>query len=336
MGNHTDNKSLLRNLSGFLGALLISTAMIYGQNGAAKGKILSSFESPADLQKLKLTNAQVSLTAEHVTEGKSALEVDFTTPGTASIEFLSETSPWDWAAFGAIAVDVYNPAEQEISIGIELRDAASTGLGNYVGGRGNVSPARCGQLLLSDGRQFFARAWHAGRTSHGSGDRAVQWHFGFEPPARGGPRHSLQADVPLPAGVKSVVIDNVRLLPPFNYDGIVDAFGQYTRADWPGKVKNAAGLLAQKQQEEEEIKAHPTRPRSRRVWRLGVRSESCSDWLLWHGETRREMVAGGSRRSSFLFLGNRCDQCSPRTAMPSPLWRAVRRCSPGCLPVMIR
>ena len=118
MRYHTDKESVLRISSGVLGAFLISTGIIYAQNTSVTGKILSSFESPADLQKLKLTNARVSLTPEHVTEGKNALEVDFAGPGAASIEFLPESSPWDWHDFGAIAVDVSNLADQEIWIGL--------------------------------------------------------------------------------------------------------------------------------------------------------------------------------------------------------------------------
>ncbi|MEJ2008761.1 MAG: beta-galactosidase, partial [Acidobacteriota bacterium] len=62
------------------------------------------------------------------------------------------------------------------------------------------------------------------------------------------------------AGTEGVVVDNIRLLPPFNYKGIVDRFGQYTRENWPGKVKSLQGLQAQNRQEEEEIEARPTLP----------------------------------------------------------------------------
>src|SRR5208283_4803160 len=138
--NKMSERWVLRFLSVLTVALLISTGLIHGQNGVATGQIVSSFESPADLEKLKLTNARVSLTTEHVTEGKSALKVEFIRPGTASIELLSETSAWDWSAFGAIAVDVSNPADQEVRIGIELNDVPTRNLAQYVGGSGNVAP----------------------------------------------------------------------------------------------------------------------------------------------------------------------------------------------------
>jgi hypothetical protein len=50
---------VFRFLSGLLGVLLISAGFIYGQTVSGKGQIISSFESPADLQRLKLANDRV-------------------------------------------------------------------------------------------------------------------------------------------------------------------------------------------------------------------------------------------------------------------------------------
>jgi len=264
------SKWVLRVSSGLLVALLISTGTIYGQDSPGKGKILSSFESPADLKKLKLTNARVSLTSEHVTEGKSALKVDFirpetasTEPGTASIEIMSESSPWDWRDFGAVAVDLSNPADQEVRLGLELHDADPSGplaKLKFVGGSGNIA--------AHDSESYYYPLGASSPLEHGM--------RGGPPPVPGVtpfsniPGSNRRLDVAhvtackltfrYPASVKGVVIDNLRLLPPFTYNAMVDAFGQYTRTDWPGKVANAQGLLAQKQQEEDEINAHPTLP----------------------------------------------------------------------------
>ncbi len=259
--NKMSHRWVLRVFSSSIGVLLISIGSIYGQNSSVKGQIISSFESPADLQELKLTNARVSLTTEHVTEGKSALEVDFIRPGTASIELLSETLPWDWRSFGAIAVDIYNPADQEVWIGIELNDAAPTGgLSKYVGGRGNVAPHDAVSYYYPIGASSSLEHGMRGGPPMVPGITPVSDIPGSNRRLEAGHLTACKLTFHYPAGVKSVVIDNLRLLPPFNYDGIVDAFGQYTRTDWPGKVKNMQGLLAQKQQEEEQIKAHPTVP----------------------------------------------------------------------------
>jgi hypothetical protein len=173
--NKMSDRWELRVLSGLFGVVVISIGSIYGQNSSAKGQIISSFESPADLQRLKLTNARVSLTSEHVTDGKTALEVDFIRPGTASIELLSETSPWDWRSFGAIAVDIYNPADQEVWIGIELNDAAPTGgLSRYVGGRGNVTAHDAVSYYYPLGASSSLEHGMRGGPPHGSGNNPGQ------------------------------------------------------------------------------------------------------------------------------------------------------------------
>jgi len=237
---------------------LVATGFIRGQSepSKAKGTTITSFESSEDTQKLKLTNARVSLTTEHVTDGKSALEVEFIRFGTVSIELSSGTPPWDWRSFGAIAFDVANPADQEISVGLQLKDAGPGA--HQVSGHGNVAP--------HDTVSYYYPIGSSSSLEHGmrGGPPMVPGVTPFSGISGSDSRlderqiTAFAISFHYPAGVTKAIIDNVRLLPPFHYDAIVDPLGQYTRADWPGKVANAQGLLAQKQQEEGEIKAHPT------------------------------------------------------------------------------
>ncbi len=258
MMNCTDNRSLLRFSSGLLGVLLILIASACGPN-RAKGRIVSSFESPAELQKLKLTNARVALTTEHVTEGKNALEVTFTGGGTASIELVPDASPWNWSAFGAVAVDISNPTDQEVSVGINVSDVLS-GAPQYVGGSGNVGPHDSASYYYPIGASSPLEHGMRGGPPVVAGVVPVSGISGSNRRIEAEHVTACKLTFRYPAGVKSVVIDNLRLLPPFDYRGIVDAYGQYTRAGWPGKITNDQDLLARKKQEEEEIKAHPTLP----------------------------------------------------------------------------
>jgi len=223
---------------------------------------LTSFDSANDLNQIKVTDCKASLTTENVTNGQHALKVEFSNPETATIELSSGAKAWDWGKFGAVAVDVANPSNQEIQVGMQLE---------------NGEPG--------DGSSH----WSARYTGNVAPHATVSYYYGFGPSSpiahgmRGGPptvagilpfsmmpgankaisaqdiaglKLSFQHDADTP----SVVVDNIRLLPPFKYDGIVDRFGQYTHGDWPGKVQNPQDLLAQKQQEVAEIKAHPTLP----------------------------------------------------------------------------
>jgi hypothetical protein len=175
--SNTCSKLMLQCLFSFFVTSLVATGFIQGQSepSNAKGTTITSFESSKDVQKLKLTNARMSLTTEHVTDGKSALEVEFTRPGTASIDLTSGSPPWDWRSFGAIALDVTNPADKEISVGLQLSDAGTdAGAAHQVSGHGNVAPHDTVCLLLSDWIQFVARTRHAGWTAYGSGNDPVQ------------------------------------------------------------------------------------------------------------------------------------------------------------------
>ncbi len=110
--NHPVSNWMLRFLLGSFVVLLIPACIFHGKNRPAKAQMVTSFESQEDVQKLELTNVRVSLASEHVTDGKSALEVEFAQSGTAAIGLSSGASPWDWRSFGSIAFDVTNPADK--------------------------------------------------------------------------------------------------------------------------------------------------------------------------------------------------------------------------------
>ena len=59
-----------------------------------------------------------------------------------------------------------------------------------------------------------------------------------------------------PSEPKTLILDNIRLVHwVLPLDGIVDELGQYAKADWPGKLKSAAGLAERRRTEEIELKA---------------------------------------------------------------------------------
>jgi len=65
-----------------------------------------------------------------------------------------------------------------------------------------------------------------------------------------------------PSAEQVLVIDNVRLLPlaPLDMNGIADRFGQFTRADWPGKLKDESEFAARKAAEEKALQSRPALP----------------------------------------------------------------------------
>jgi hypothetical protein len=194
-----------------------------------------------------------------VTDGKSALRVEFSKA--ASVELPSGPQPWDWHEYGGLAFDFTNPTEKEIGFDIELSEASSSVGANHqvFDGDGIVGP--------HDTVSYYYPIGLSSPLAHGmrGGPPAIP---GIYPVNLDGAnvwidaRHIRDFKFSFwgPASPQTIIIDNIRLLPSFNYDAIVDAFGQYTRANWPGKVKTVQDLLTQKEHEEEQIKDEPTIP----------------------------------------------------------------------------
>ncbi|HXH50721.1 MAG TPA: hypothetical protein VNM47_15370, partial [Terriglobia bacterium] len=248
----------------FLVVSLIGMEMACTETQPSKVQIatVTSFESQNDLRQLKVTDCKASLTTEHVTNGQHALEVQFNNPETATIELSPGARNWDWNKYGAVAVDVANPSEEEIQVGMQLDDAGpGAGSSNWSAKySGNAGPHATVSYYYGFGPSSpIARGMRGGPPTV-VGILPFSMIPGANKPVSGENVAGLKFSFQHGASTKSVVIDNIRLLPPFNYDGIVDRFGQYARADWPDKVENLQGLLAQKQREEAEIKTHPTLP----------------------------------------------------------------------------
>src|SRR5690348_3143530 len=115
------NRALLL-LCSFLVVVLIGVGISCTRNQPSKDHVttITSFESRNDLRQLKMTNCKTSLTTQNVTNGQHALKVEFSNPETATIELGSGARPWEWRSYGAVAVDVANPSNEEIQVGMQL------------------------------------------------------------------------------------------------------------------------------------------------------------------------------------------------------------------------
>jgi Beta-galactosidase/Agarase CBM like domain len=260
----TWGKRTRQYLFAFLLVLLVGMETFGAQNQPSKTTTITvtSFESQRELQQLKLTNCKASLTTEGITNGQHALKVEFSNPETATVELSSGAKPWDWQKYGAVAVDFVNPSDQEIQVGMQL-DSGGPGKGSS-----HLTPDYLGIVAPHGEVSYYYAFGPSSPIAHGmrGGPPTVPGilPFSMMPGANDpvGAAHitGLKLGFDHSAGTESVIVRNILLLPPFNYKGIVDRFGQYTREDWPGKVKSSQGLLTQKQQEEEELKAHPALP----------------------------------------------------------------------------
>jgi hypothetical protein len=243
----------------FLALFLTSSATTTPpQDVPAKTELIASFESPAEIQRLKLTDAQAVPVADHATDGKQALKIEFQAARRPALRFPAGEKPWDWRAYGALAFDLTNPSDVEIGFGVRIEDDPSADDSHHsVSGHSTIGP-----------HQSVSYSYPIGPTMPmENGMRGGPPFPGIEPIIYAsfkrvdeGHVTGFQIFLDRPSAPRALILDNVRLLPPVSYEEIVDAFGQYTRADWPGKIESESHLARSRAEEETQIQAAPALP----------------------------------------------------------------------------
>jgi len=222
-----------------------------------KAMLIASFETPEEIQKITLHNARVTPVKEHVTEGQQALKVEFEKTDWPNLYFASGERPWDWSQYGFWAFDLANPSEEEVAFAIRIDDDPSAdGVVHCRTASGVIGPHQARSFAVPLGiSNPMEMGMRGGPQPAGiqalnvSGNRIDMGHI-----------TAFQIFLPRPSAPRTLIVDHIRLLLPVSYDGIVDPFGQYTRADWPGKLKDESELAQRRAEEEAQIKAAPTLP----------------------------------------------------------------------------
>ncbi|SPE38563.1 fragment of putative beta-agarase (glycoside hydrolase family 50 protein) [Candidatus Sulfopaludibacter sp. SbA6] len=231
-------------------------------------RLVCSFQTPAEVQGIKATGASARRVAAHATEGRYALEVRFEAVEESRIDIPVREG--DWRGYGSVALDATNACDDPVLFSVEVRDQAGAG-----------TVGRTWWELAPGEKASFALSLNA--------PPPMQMGMQGEPPV--GDFRILRADhqpvdlariaavrismSKLP-GPRTVVFDNFRLGPAVSYEKIVDRFGQYTRADWPGKLNREADLKSQLAEEQAELKAQPAMPDRDEYggWAAGPRLEA--------------------------------------------------------------
>ncbi len=225
----------------------------------AKGLKLFSFESAEEVSAFRLSGAGVKLVADHVTDGKAALQILPETGERASLDILPAQGAWNWQGFDTLAVDITNLSEAEVSFGIRLDDdPAATQAEHSTAGRSTISAGRSLTCALPFGsNSSMAKGMRGGPALPGIEPFTS---LRMEPLVNEAHIVAMHIFVDRPMAGRNLIVDNIRLLPPTSYQKIVDNYGQYTRMNWPGKVKDAADFKRLQAEEDAAIKAAPVLP----------------------------------------------------------------------------
>jgi hypothetical protein len=100
-------------------ACLISVTGCHG--GPADRLVLSDFESEADLDRMQWhCHTLFSLSASHVTHGKSSLRLELYPSAYPGMAFALPQH--DWSGYAMLSLDIYNPQEEVLSLAMRIDD----------------------------------------------------------------------------------------------------------------------------------------------------------------------------------------------------------------------
>ncbi len=207
---------------------------------------VTSFEDESQLTILRPRNTRIEVVETGVTNGAKALRIEFDTVAWPSLWF-TPPAPYDLREFGEIALDVTNPMDEALVFRLRVDDDPRADGNQYCRtGGGTIEPGQTRTFsfpLQSGGAARYGMkglpSW-PGATSLGS---SGWWNLDLSHIV------AFQIFMGSPATRKTLIIDNVRFRSAPTLEGITDEFGQYSKADWPGKLYSADELTARREAE---------------------------------------------------------------------------------------
>jgi len=151
------------------------------------------------------------------------------------MEVYSE--PQDWSSYGGISLDIRNVTDRALRLETRIDDDRDHPLDHH-SSYGNISLAPSSKLtIIIPFRDTRTLGMNGGPPLPGAqmamSNEAINW------------KHIVawQLFMHDPDSDAKLIVSNARFIPPVKLDGIVDRFGQYSSAQWPGKVTSEEQLL---------------------------------------------------------------------------------------------
>ncbi len=230
--------------------LLFFLAVLLSATTLAQTVPVTSFEDDSQLSILRPRNTRTQVVETGVTDGAKALRIEFDPVAWPSLWF-SPPVPYDLREHGEIALDVTNPMDEPLVFRLRVDDDPRADGSNYCRtGGATIQPGETRTysfpLQSANSAQLGMKglpAWPGGVSLGSSG----WWTLDLSHIV------AFQLFMSSPPGVKTLIIDNVRFRPAPPLDGIVDEFGQYAHADWPGKLHSFEDFAERRASERQEL-----------------------------------------------------------------------------------
>ena len=222
-------------------------------------------QSPAGAQGLPVPNTAVGHSAD-VAVTPSGFEIRFA----ANAEWPNvlwtapAAHPWDWRSHAVLAFDAVNPGTEPINFSVRIDDDPSAdGVLHCRTVGTTLSPHTSGAFCIGlDSRDPMTALGMRG-VPPPSGTSSLSFLSGS---GSVDPTHivAFQFFMHQPTTARMLRLSHLRLLPsrPISerFSGIVDAFGQFTGEDWPGKVHTISDFAHVRDTEAKALTAAPALP----------------------------------------------------------------------------
>ena len=177
----------------------------------------------------------------------------------------------DWSGFAFLALTVSNLSDTPVKASVRVDSEAVKGRGRQ--GSAEAAPGRATRILMpiDDRHKIIGmRGQPPARYARTDGDAVIS-HNGTQLDAAR--ITEFQLFMGRPARDYVFLLHRVELVraDDATSQAFVDRFGQYTDADWPGKLQSEAELAQRRRAEEEDLRTHPP-PEDRNQyggWRTG-------------------------------------------------------------------
>ncbi len=188
--------------------------------------------------------------------GEDATSITFQ-PGAWPHLLFQAPSPWDWSHSGGLQFTITNRSNSAVTFMLRVDDDVNSD---------GYHHCRSGSAVaLPHQTATYTMEYHRDPMAYGvKGLPSAPHTVGITPEGVGSfnPAHIVQFQIFLnhPKHSHTLILSAMHLAPPLSMKATVDKFGQYTGADWPGKIKNTAQLAASRRTEYAWLAAHHTEP----------------------------------------------------------------------------
>jgi hypothetical protein len=239
--------------------LCVTTVLCAASAHAADAQMLYNFVKPMDVVQVATQDASLpSLTAEVGADGEILRRLTFNKAAQPTLRLSPQSGSWDWSSAGAMSLRVQNAMDWAVTLDVQIESADGKVLRSSI-----ALPAGPAQTLLVplQATSPLQQGMRAGPP--------MPWRYEgksilLASTVTGALQTSQVVTVSLsmnqPNAAQSILLGRfgVQSVAPVQaaaYANIVDAYGQFSRGQWPEKVSNDAQLKAAAGKEQAQLKS---------------------------------------------------------------------------------